>query len=1034
MPASATQSAEGEEPYDIVGNRVLIGVQMVNISRLSTHPVPITTRGLITVAGQGPTDSNGAGKSSFIAGLSLLHADDQWRLQSGAQAAAELLFTAELAGHESMHANADRGYLIGVFAPPEVEDPADLADAVLTIWLRINRQSPHLELRWANRLHLAYGETENERAAGADQLWEALPRSNGRTDLRANRLSRTLYGETVRCVSFLSTSVRASLTANLLAQPLNELTPERIFDAIGALTGLTGEVEQEQKARAEEHRQATDAERAREDFESWGARMSTVEAGIQARERARSALDEAQQRWRSRCARWLVDGVAETENLAADQAMLEQTIAGLDEQIAALGTELARLTDDETFQRSCQQRIDAYHQLKSQEENLTTTVNQALGSIEPLRTQQRRLMTQAEEADGLTLDEATAAVAKADQAVDEAQQAKGIAAAAHTDAKRRLAAAERGEDIAAAQVHRLRSAEILAAPLVDVVTLTDAQRSVWEARLLPYRAAVVVPAEAAARAGELLADQPGSLLVHADPAGHRPTGPACDLPGSAEPELPLHRFLTALADRAGAEPSAVDTVAGVAAVSGFPEPVTGRTGRIQQAQAALDTAAQAAQLADDDLAAAQAGRDRARRRQAAAEAGWQAENLAEQIEQIRAEVERQQDELRQLAGPLATAQHDFDEAKAEQRSRDGQLAHVKERRAALEREAQAATLRWRDNAIRRDDLDLPARHTAWGGTVAEAEQHLLQLSEREQTQPLSEWDELAETLSDSARHACFPPGTPAEELPEELRLLDEQRRSRRGADRISLIPTLLRILGTYLEQYAQVDQQQQTEITRQRAEKAATLHSAESHLAEAQQATQALRGTIASAIKAKLKQVSQEFDRIDKAYGGYGGALDYPEPEPPADPEKPWRWSVTPKWRRGEGKPLSSYRLRGNTAQMDDKAVKLVCAAALAGSADRPLLLVLDELGRNLGAAHRRDAVALFENIGRDRAISVVGALQDDMERYAVGASSLYIKLRRTSDTLPYNQAPVVVGSETNQGRVALLSQWLASYRPEPLP
>jgi chromosome segregation protein len=106
-----------------------------------------------------------------------------------------------------------------------------------------------------------------------------------------------------------------------------------------------------------------------------------------------------------------------------------------------------------------------------------------------------------------------------------------------------------------------------------------------------------------------------------------------------------------------------------------------------------------------------------------------------------------------------------------------------------------------------------------------------------------------------------------------------------------------------------------------------------------------------------------------------------------------------------------------------------VCAAALAGTEDRPLLLVLDELGRNLGAAHRRDAVALFENIGRDRAISVVGALQDDMERYAIGASSLYIKLRRTSDTMPYNQAPVVIGNDANKARVELLAGWLTSYR-----
>src|SRR5690606_5070517 len=145
------------------------------------------------------------------------------------------------------------------------------------------------------------------------------------------------------------------------------------------------------------------------------------------------------------------------------------------------------------------------------------------------------------------------------------------------------------------------------------------------------------------------------------------------------------------------------------------------------------------------------------------------------------------------------------------------------------------------------------------------------------------------------------------------------------------------------------------------------------------------------------------------------------EPEPPSEPDKPWRWTVSPKWRRAEGQRMSSYTLRTNTAQMDEKAVKLVCAAALARGSDRPMLLILDELGRNLGKQHRREAVALFERIGTDHNITVVGALQDDMERYAIEASGLYIKLRRRSDTMAYNEEPVIVGDEANRERVELL-------------
>src|SRR4051812_13238723 len=51
-------------------------------------------------------------------------------------------------------------------------------------------------------------------------------------------------------------------------------------------------------------------------------------------------------------------------------------------------------------------------------------------------------------------------------------------------------------------------------------------------------------------------------------------------------------------------------------------------------------------------------------------------------------------------------------------------------------------------------------------------------------------------------------------------------------------------------------------------------------------------------------------------------------------------------------------------------------------------------------------------------------------KRYAIEASGLYIKLRRRSDNMPYNEAPVIVGGEANRARVELLREWPASYRP----
>lgn len=1013
---------------DIVGARVLAGVQMINISRLSTHPVPITARGLITVAGQGPSDSNGAGKSSFIAGLSLLHADEQWRLQSGAQAAAELLFTAELAGQEAMHANADRGYLIGVFVPPQAATVEELDASALTVWLRINRQSPHVELRWAHRLHVPFGDTEDERAGGADGLWGALPRSNGRTDIRANRLARTLYGSTVRCVSFLSTSVRASPTANLLAQPLNELTPERIFDAIGALTGLTTEIEREQKSRAEEYEQAGKAERAEADYELWDNRMTIVEAGIATREQARTSLAEAHDSWRSRCARYLVDGVHEATRIAADLEAKEHLREELEGRIETAAGEVERLSDDRAFDESCRARITAYEAVKATEKALQDEQSQHVGAIEIHTGQLRRLQGDAAAADGRTVEQAAEEIAEAEEKIRAAERIKGRTEHSLRVAKAALSAAELGEDVAVAQVRLLRSNGITAAPLVDAISLTEQQRPLWEARLLPYRHAVAVAHDQTRHAVGLLATLPGSLLVEADPADHVPEP---GLPATADPDLPVSRFVAALAERAGVD-GHIDPVAGVHGVAGLPEALTGRAGRIRAAQAQLEKAAGEDKGADEGIREARRIKGHADAHLRGAKAEAEAEEVRAEVARLRTRNAAIEQELSDLAGPLQKAKDGYEAALGEKAARNRQIEAATTTRTNLRKELQENRMQWTALRQLRADLDLPRLHAQWTGTVESAEQHLVTLDESEARRSPAEWDELCARLADEVRAACFPPGDPEKNRPEELRVVDEQRADRRTGANVRLVPDVLRIVGNFLTDHERVDRENAAQIRQERQEKTITLSGAKAAREEAQRTSEALRSTTAKAIKAKLRQVSDEFDRLDQAYGGYGGNLDFPEPEAPADPEKPWQWTITPRWRRGEGKPPSSYRLRGNTAQMDDKAVKLVCAAALAGAQDRPLLLVLDELGRNLGAAHRRDAVALFENIGRDRAISVVGALQDDMERYAVGASSLYIKLRRPSDVMPYNQAPVVIGSEADAARVQLLSDWMTSFRPEP--
>jgi chromosome segregation protein len=1020
--------------HDVVSGRVLVGIQMVDIARLSTHPVPVISEGLITVAGQGPKDSNGAGKSSFIAALSLLHADEQWRLTSGAASAAELLFTAELAAQETRWSNADRGYIIGVYAAPGAKTIEELRSSVLTVWLRINRKAPYLDLRWIYDLHVPVGSNDDERARQVDPLWQALPRSNGRTDFHANRLGTVLYGGHVRCVSFLSTSVRASPTANLLAQPLNELTPDRVFDAIATLTGLDRELLHEQELRSTEHTHRAAAVEAADTLEQWDRDMALVEAGIKHRARAREQLGTARAAWHSRCARYLLDGVERDQQIRDALKALGEEMSVVEESCDSLEGDLRILKDDNEFADRFNQRKQLRAALVNRDRELEREHDRTIGRVDDLNKQLIDLRARAQAADGRTLAQAQDEEAEAQAEWKQALGDQAIAEDGVKVANRGVAEAEAGDDVASEQMRRLREAGIPAVALLDVVVLSEAERTVWENRLMPYRTALIIEPERAGSAAAVLHDLPGSMIVLAGSS----SVPAVSVPGSsglpvsADPRFPLSGFLTALADRSGDDDQQVDVTAGVVVIGDFPDPITGRVARIAAAQAGVAASEAGLKVAESGLAVAARLLERARERSEAAAAADRVVGLQQQVEEMRLQND-EHDRMRQDLQPeLTEAEAEFVKALTEQGTREQTIRTLTDEIRRLRTSLQDRADQREGLAAELQGLELAARQKAWGETADAATTYLLSLGGTEQKRTVGDWNEEACHQLNEVVRLCFPDDTPRDHLPREIgELLHQQRWFRGGLEiRTPLVPAMLRALNTHLANTERQDRDDQQSIEKQRGERTKGLAAAQQGLAEAAHAALVTRASLATGIKDKLKKVAAEFDRLDQQYGGYGAGLEYPEPEPPTQPDKPWRWTVTPKWRRAEGQRMASYSLRANTAQIDEKAVKLVCAAALAGSGNRPLLLVLDELGRNLGSEHRREAVALFERIGADRNITVVGALQDDMERYAISASGLYIKLRRSSDAMPYNEAPVVNGSEPNHARVELLRDWMSSYRP----
>ncbi|GAA2864361.1 hypothetical protein GCM10010517_23560 [Streptosporangium fragile] len=981
VPVEARSTAPTE---NVVGDRVLIAVQPVNISRLSTHPVPTVPGTLIVVAGAGPKDSNGAGKSSFIAMITALLGDEQWRFASGAKSVAELLFNAELAagGGGRTWASADHGYIVGVFAAP------DSVDDAVTVWLRVNQEAPHLEIRWAPGVRLASAPSEAERVARADETWATLPRSAGRRDVVARDLTRFLYGDRVRCVSFLSTSVRSKVATNLLSQPLNEISPERVFEAIAALTGLDAELDQEREARRDEHAKRVRATRAVELLREFEGESRTLLSTFDRRDRARVRLADAMRCWRGRLARRLVDAAQRDETLTAELERAGASAERATEAIAEVKAEIATLKDD-TLERGLAEARRELATLQARAAKLDADRAVAENSVDELRGWIPGLEEQRRLADGRDVATASAELAEARARLNEALKALGVADREVDGARAALDDAEGGP--AAAQLDALAEAGVGATGLLDAIDVAEQARddeatpgrggraaTALGTRGWPHEHAVIVDAADLAAASRALAGLPGSVLVSA---------------------------------------------AGVTVVGSFEAAVTGREARIKAAEQRLHRARDVQESAAGAVRAAEDAVAEAGRRLEGAKAAVQLADIERRLAERRGALAELTAALTEIAPRVEEAERRASTLDFRARTRNMEIERLEGRRARHEADRDQAAGQAAKVSADRDALGLDALAGEWGGTVEGAREWLAALDEQERPLTAEEWWRAAERRLDEALRDTFPGDD--EEMPEELRFLVRERAAPgagRTAREQATFPGVCSALSSYLRGQEEYERHQRRQIETQIATRQRDLTAAAKGAEEAAQSTAVHRAALTAAIKARLARVAEEFDRLDTSYGGYGATLEFPVPAAPADPEQRWAWRVTPKWRRGEGQGFVPYNRRANTALMDEKAVKLVCAAAIASSGGGHLCLVLDELGRNLGKEHRREAVALFRRIGETYGITVIGALQDDMEPYAVDACGQYIKLRRSSDAMPYNEPPVVIGHDRHADRVRVLA------------
>ena len=297
----------------IVGDRHLVAIQTFDISRLTTHAVAIVPGTFVAVSGIGPKgDSNGSGKTTFLAAMSILLADPQWNLESsGGRHASGILFRPDAAGLDpSLRATpAPYGYVVGVFAEPDA-----VRESALTVWVRVSATSPYVQAKCAPWLHVADARTDEDRALQADRLWQELPQPGV---ISARRLAQELYGDAPRCLSYLDTSLRPAIPS-LLSQEMTKMRPAEIGTALIALAGRTGQLEEENhnrgttlelQAKLKEQEGQEDLTRIREDAEL---------AGVSARDRARALLADAQQKW-TRYAAWQYLAVLGERNAVGEE-------------------------------------------------------------------------------------------------------------------------------------------------------------------------------------------------------------------------------------------------------------------------------------------------------------------------------------------------------------------------------------------------------------------------------------------------------------------------------------------------------------------------------------------------------------------------------------------------------------------------------------------------------------------------------------------------------------------------------------------
>ncbi len=748
--------------------------------------------------------------------------------------------------------------------------------------------------------------------------------------------------------------------------------------------------------------------------------------GVRDRNDARRYLLDAERHWRLHFAQGLVQVTqrrSELEELLGERraalAEAEQGVRDADDKVDGLA-------DPGELQRLAEEAAAAAEEAAALHEAALLRSADARAKGPAAREAVRMLRDGAEGWDGRTVDECAADNETAQANLLESGRDRDTASRYLRDAEVDLEAARAGTGGAGGELAaRLRDAGIDAAGFVDVIDVDEGERHRWKARLAPWAAAALISDADLNSAIAVAADLPGSVLVHGDPAD---TAPPPDGIGAAPANA--RRFLTELAARNATpdDPHRAVDPAGVVVIGGWPQPQLGRQARITAAEKRVSDAHGALESAERDLA------NKTNTAEIAAAALRRAED-AVALPEAEASLRDVETEISDAAVAVADTKAEAAKTDVERIRTASALAQHDALLTAAKAEAVAARTTRTDRLRLVTEVEQDIRQlyvefweNGWGGTVETARAHL-DGEIRNATTLRKRASELLNDALGAIGIRSGGEGAPSPELASVASRRPSLDATPEPGKRAATFEEVVAPLTDWLDLHADRDVMIEERIAADRQQRVKEQQLAGDECGRLGQSLATLQDGIEARIDQALRQVGDEYDRLDRAAGGFGASLELVSRRPDG-PTDPWLWEVTPKWRRSRDGNLLSYTHQANTAQEKQQTVHLVLAALLSAPNPRGRVLILDELGDSLGVQHRREVLSAIGECSRAQGITVLGTCQDSVlvDAAAYCGELLYFEYASKSDVL--NHPVRAFGFDPNGDRVRLTADQLVSDRP----